>query len=91
MLSRDKFDAYASIEDRRQFVRQVLRVTNMVPVLSEITDCRDETDNKYLALALDSECAHILTGDTDLLELNPWRNIGIVSPAVFLSSNLTTR
>ena len=63
----------------------------MVPVLSEITNCRDEADNKVLSLALDSECGHVLTGDADQLTLNPWCNIGVVSPAVFRNSNHTTR
>ena len=57
----------------------------MVPVLSEITDCRDSKDNRFLALALDSESDCIVSGDDHLLAMNPWRGIEIVSPGAFLT------
>ena len=57
----------------------------MVPVLTEVTDCRDPKDNRFLALALDSESDCIVSGDADLLALNPWRGIEIVSPGAFLA------
>ena len=58
----------------------------MVAVLSDISDCRDPKDNRFLALALDSESDCIISGDADLLALNPWRRIEIVSPRAFLAS-----
>lgn len=87
VLSRSKFDPYVSLEDRRRFIRAVLRVTTLAPVLSEVTDCRDHADNQFLALARDSESDCIVTGDSDLLALNPWRGIPIVRPAEFLSQH----
>ncbi len=56
------------------------------PVLSEVEVCRDPDDNHVLALALDTESDYILTGDGDLLVLNPWRGIMIVSPRTFLET-----
>ena len=85
VLSRRKFDRYVSLQDREEFLRRLFRVTTMVPVLSEITDCRDPKDNRYLALALDSQSDCIVSGDDDLLALNPWRGIEIVSPGAFLA------
>ena len=84
VLSREKFDRYVSLQDREEFLRRMLQVTTMVPVLSEITDCRDPKDNRFLALALDSESDCIVSGDGDLLALNPWRGIEIISPGAFL-------
>ena len=84
VLSREKFDRHVSLQDREEFLRRLLQVTTMVPVLSEITDCRDPKDNRFLALALDSESDCIVSGDGDLLALNPWRGIEIVSPGAFL-------
>ena len=84
VLSREKFDRYVSLQDREEFLRRLLQVTTMVPELSEITDCRDPKDNRFLALALDSEGDCIVGGDDDLLALNPWRGIEIVSPGAFL-------
>ena len=85
VLSRAKFDRYLSLQDREEFLRRLLQVTTMVSVLSEITECRDPKDNRFLALALDSASDCIVSGDDDLLELNPWRGIEIVSPAAFLA------
>ncbi len=55
-------------------------------MLSVVEDCRDPDDNDLLALALDSESACVVTGDRDLLSLNPWRGIAIVTPARFLGA-----
>ena len=85
VLSREKFDRYVSLQDREEFLRRLLQVTTMVSVLSEITDCRDPKDNRFLALGLDSESDCIVSGDADLLALNPWRGIEIVSPGAFLA------
>ena len=85
VLSRKKFDRYVSLQDREEFLRRLLQVTTMVPVLSEITDCRDPKDNRFLALALDSASECIVSGDADLVSLSPWRGIEIVSPRAFLA------
>lgn len=83
VLSREKFDRYVSLQDREEFLRRLLQVTTMVSVLSEISDCKDPKDNRFLALALDSESDWIVSGDAHLLALNPWRGIEIVSPGAF--------
>ena len=84
VLSRNKWERYVSLEDRQEFIRRFLRVATMVPVLSEVTDCRDPKDNQYLALASDVEADYIVTGDKDLLALHPWRCTEIITPADFL-------
>ena len=84
VLSRGKFDRYVSVADREEFLRRVLQVATTVPVLSDVTDCRDPDDNRLLALALDSSADYILTGDRDLLSMDPWREISIISPRAFL-------
>lgn len=84
--SRKKFDRYGSPQDREEFLRRLLQVTTVVPVLSEITDGRDPKDNRFLALALDSGSSCIVSGDDHLLALNPWRGIEIISPEEFLTN-----
>ena len=84
VLSRRKFGKYVSLEDRQEFLRRVLQVATVVPVLSVVTDCRDPKDNAFLALALDSGSECIISGDSDLITLSPWRDIVIVPPRVFL-------
>lgn len=49
-----------------------------------ISVCRDPKDNKFLELAVAANADCIVTGDKDLLVLNPFRGIKIISPADFL-------
>ncbi len=50
-----------------------------------VTDCRDAKDNQYLELALASGASIIIGGDADLLVPHPWRGVGILSPAAYLT------
>lgn len=45
--------------------------------------CRDPADDKVLATALSGQCAVIVSGDRDLLVLDPFEGIRIVTPAAF--------
>jgi putative PIN family toxin of toxin-antitoxin system len=84
VLAREKWNRYVSVEDRQEFIRRLLQICTLVPVLSEIDDCPDPTDNRFLALALDVSARVIVTGDRDLLALHPWRGVEILTPAEFL-------
>ncbi len=46
--------------------------------------CRDPKDNKFLDAALAGEASYIISGDKDLLVLEEFRGIEIVTPAKFL-------
>ena len=56
----------------------------LVTIKERVVACRDPTDDKFLELALSGAADLIVTGDADLLVLNPFRNIPIVSPATFV-------
>ena len=84
VLSRAKLDPYVSIADRQQFLRLLGRISEMVPVVHTIRACRDPRDDKFLELAVNGEADIIVTGDDDLLVLNPFRDIPIVTPAAYL-------
>lgn len=82
---REKFDRYASLNDRLSILskleNQLVVVTE--PIIS-IYDCRDPKDNKYLELAISENATCIITGDKDLLVLNPFRKIPILAASDFL-------
>jgi len=84
VLSRPKFDRYVSSEDRALFLAQLKGVADIVPIVQLVRECHDPTDNKFLEVALNGRADVIITGDTDLLGMNPWRGITILSPAHFL-------
>jgi putative PIN family toxin of toxin-antitoxin system len=45
--------------------------------------CRDHDDDVVLGTALAGGCAAVITGDQDLLTLDPFRGIRILTPAAF--------
>jgi uncharacterized protein len=51
----------------------------------EITACRDAKDNKFLEAALAGNAEILVSGDEDLLVLNPFEGINILRPAEFLA------
>ena len=52
---------------------------------ARVTDCRDPKDNKCLELALAASASTIVSSDTDLLVLHPWRGARILRPAEYLA------
>jgi hypothetical protein len=50
-----------------------------------ITACRDPKDNFLIELAILSQADFIVTGDQDLLCLNPFQNVQTIPPAVFIA------
>jgi putative PIN family toxin of toxin-antitoxin system len=83
-LSRSKLDRYISLEDRRQFLRELGSIVEFIPVIRIVRECRDPEDDKFLEVALNGEADLIITGDADLLAMHPWREIAILTPAQYL-------
>jgi predicted nucleic acid-binding protein len=50
-----------------------------------VTGCTDPDDNRVLECALASRATHIVTGDRDLLALDPFRTVRIVQAAKLLA------
>jgi uncharacterized protein len=89
VLERDKFDRYLDAESRLGFgalVRQYAHLFAVADVdeLNVQPACRDPKDNKFLALALVCEADAIVSSDQDLLALNPWHAIPVLTPAGFV-------
>ena len=80
-----KFDKYLSEEERIEFLTTLVHEAELVNVVETVTDCRDPRDNKFLELAVSGGATHIVTGDSDLHMLHPFRGIIVVSPSMFLT------
>jgi len=85
VLSREKLNKYLLEEERMRFLVALLKETELVEVIEEVTDCRDAKDNKFLGLALSGKADFIVSGDDDLLVLNPFRGIPILTPREFIN------
>jgi len=48
-----------------------------------VTDCHDYEDNRILELALAGQAVLIVSNDSDLLHMTPWRGIPVLSPRDF--------
>lgn len=90
VLGREKFDAYVTIQDRKEFLRILGRIVEMVQILQALHDCRDVRDNHILEVAVNGRAQVIVTGDEDLLVLNPFRGIPIIRPADYLEWKLAS-
>ncbi len=89
-ITRKKFDRYLSLDSRRQILSKLLLDSELVEITETITICRDPKDNKFLEVAVSGEADLIITGDQDLLVLNPFRGIDIITVNEFLTRvNLT--
>ena len=56
---------------------------NVTPAQT-IDVCRDPKDNFILAIALEARADFIVSGDGDLLALNPFKGVSILPPREFL-------
>ena len=86
VLSRDRFDRYVTREERDLFLESLIRDSDLIETTDRIRACRDPEDDWILELAVSGNAGHIVTGDSDLLVLNPFRGVEIVTPAEFLNS-----
>lgn len=86
VLSRKQFRRYVDDGDIRSFLAALTREAEWIDVDTRITACRDPKDDKFLELAVSGRATHIISGDADLLAVNPFRGIVILSPRFFLES-----
>lgn len=81
---RPKLQKYIDIELRDEFYELTLKKIHFIEVEKRIVICRDPKDDKFLDIAVQGNADFIITGDADLLVLNPFRNIRIIQPSELL-------
>jgi len=89
VFARRKFDRYVSQEMRLRFLANFLNLIRPIEITETITACRDPKDNKFLELAVSGNATHLVTGDTDLLLLHPFRGILVLTPSDFINTFLS--
>ncbi len=85
VLRRGQFGKYLTLEERVRFLAKFIREALPVEITQVIAECRDPKDDKILELAVEGRSTCVVTGDDDLLTLNPFRGIPIVTPRDLLS------
>ena len=85
VINRTKFNRYLSPERKQKLISDLTETSLFIEPNIIINECRDTKDNKYLELAITGKAECIITGDQDLLVLNPFRKIKIITPQEFLT------
>lgn len=84
-VSKKKFDRYLEKTDRLDFLLAIKNKSLFVDILYETTICSDSDDNKFLELAVSGMAQYLITGDNDLLIIDTYQGIPIITPAEFLA------
>lgn len=79
---RDKYGL--SDEDIKTVIALILLRGEAVTPQRRITICRDPKDDKFLEVAVAGSAGVIVSSDEDLLVLNPFVSIPIITPQAFL-------
>lgn len=85
VINRQRFERYVTRQERAAFLRNLLRMASSVRITETVQACRDPKDDKILELAVNGRADYIVTGDDDLLVMDPFRGITIIRPAEFLA------
>lgn len=88
VLSRKKFNKYLLEKERKAFLALLFKEAKLKEPVEKIRVCRDPGDDKYLELAVSGNAKFLISGDKDLLVLNPFRDISILTPDQFLALDL---
>jgi putative PIN family toxin of toxin-antitoxin system len=84
-LARPKFDRYLDASKRRAVVADLALSAVQVELRGTVKVCRDPDDDKVLEIAVVGRADCLVTGDQDLLMLDPFQGIPILTPAGFLA------
>ncbi len=81
VLFRKKFSL--NNEELTRLLKIIESKSSFIVTSEQITLCRDKEDNKVLECAIAGKADFIITGDKDLLTLDKFKDISIVTPADF--------
>lgn len=62
-----------------------MSIAEPVAIVQRVTACRDFRDDKFLEVTVNGNADAIVTGDHDLLALDPFGSIRIVAPVDYLA------
>jgi len=86
VTQRDKFRKYFPLKDVENLLLKIKNRAIFITVTSDVSICRDVKDNFLLALAMDSNATHLITGDKDLLVLEKFGSTKILTMNEYLTA-----
>jgi len=85
VTQRVKFRKYFKLDDVESLLLKFKARAIYINVASEVLACRDPKDNFLLALSVDGNATHLLTGDKDLLILKKFGKTRILTVTEYMS------
>ena len=85
VMNRPRLARFIDADRRDDVMRALYGAGRWFEPSEPVADCRDAKDNKYLELMLASGASILVSGDEDLLTLDPWRGKRILRPADYLA------
>jgi len=82
-IARPKFDRYFGDSGRLRHLVKIAQSIQGFEVRAAAAASRDKTDDKFIALAIDSGARILISGDPDLKDVQAYEGIEILSPAQF--------
>jgi putative PIN family toxin of toxin-antitoxin system len=76
---------WMSEEEVAALLQALAQGSELVSGRRSIRASRDPDDDKFIAAAIEGEAEYVVTGDHDLLGLDPYEGVRIVTPAAFLT------
>lgn len=83
VLQRPKFKKYFPAAAIEELIVLLYDKVEWVEIACHFEDCRDKKDNFLLDLSVSGHADYLVTGDDDLLILNPFHSVKIVSYRAF--------
>jgi len=77
-FAKPKLQKYFDTEQVANFLNFINEYAENVLLKTKTDICRDKKDNFLVSLALDSQAEYLITGDNDLLVLNPIENTQVI-------------
>lgn len=63
---------------------QIVSACKVIEPKTKAAICRDPDDNKFIECAIESKSLYIVSGDKDLLSVDRYQNVEIITVAEFL-------
>ena len=67
----------------RTILAPLIKAMEIIEPITHVEICRDPDDNKFLGCAKDSQALYIVSGDKDLLVIEEYENIQIMTAKDF--------
>lgn len=87
-LNRVQTKGYVKQDEAIALITAYKEMVEWIPIIERVQECRDPKDDKFLELAINGHAEYLITGDKDLLVLDPFRDTHILSAKDFIAKIL---